>query len=547
MMKIMIVDDEVFVRIGIKTTLDWSNHGYEIIGEAEDGLEAVEMFNKFMPDIVLVDVLMPRMNGLEFIKKVKEQKSDCRFIILSCHNEFEYVREAMQLGVRDYIVKTTVKRDELHEIVDKVRDEILQERSSRNHHADEDARDPVHRPILIKEYVNGLLDGLDDCDTEIARKFEEFQLELKVPGLYSFIISVDNYAKMKKEYEPRHYELAMGGIANIAQEIFKRNVHGLAVRKNDRDVAGLISLEFQELKNNREVLLKRIANDIINAVKEFLQIEITIAISGEATSYSEIATLYQQASRNIERRFFTGFGSIIPNWEPQGESEEFKETLGLCEKELLEAVRQFDFEKAAMLLKDLNGMEILKKGRDVNYVKRIFLNLVLHLIKVAVDEPHEKEELSIPSFNPAEILSAECLSEVLAYTGQVLHAVTEVIDGRFNDQNKSILRRIKEYVRQNTEAEITLHDAAQYVSLSPGYFSRLFKKLTGENFIDYVIRCRMDKAKCLIINGEKLWCIAEKLGYTEVSSFSRVFKRIEGISPRQYRLKLLRDISDEVK
>jgi len=546
-MKMMIVDDEVFVRIGIKTTLDWGNHGYEIVGEAEDGMEAVEMFYKFMPDIVLVDVLMPRMNGLEFIKKVKEQKSDCRFIILSCHNEFEYVREAMQLGVRDYIVKTTVKRDELHEIVDRVRDEILQERSSRNHHVDEDARDPVHRPILIKEYVNGLLDGLDDCDTEIARKFDEFQLDLKVPGLYSFIISVDNYAKMKKEYEPRHYELAMAGIANIAQEIFKRNTHGLAVRKNDRDVAGLVSLEFQELKFNTQERLLGIAKDIINAVKEFLQIEITVAISEEATCYSQIGAAYQKASKHIDRRFFTGFGSIIPYWEPQIESKEFKEALELCEKDLLEAVRQFDFEKAAMLLKDLKGMEVFKKGRDADHVKRIFLNLVLHIIKLTVDEPHEKEKLSVPSFNPSEILSAECFSEVLACTGQVLHAVTDVIDGRFNDQNKSILRRIKEYVRENTEAEITLHDAAQYVSLSPGYFSRLFKKLTGENFIDYVIRCRIDKAKCLIINGEKLWCIAEKLGYTEISSFSRVFKRIEGISPRQYRLKLLRDISDEVK
>ncbi len=546
-MKVMIVDDEVFVRIGIKTTFDWSSHGYEIIGEAEDGMEAVEMFNKFEPDIVLVDVLMPRMNGLEFIKKAKEKKSGCRFIILSCHNEFEYVREAMKLGVRDYIVKTTVKREELLEIVNRVREEILQERSSRSRHEDEEVKASANRPILIKEYINGLLDGHDDCDTEIARKFREFQLDLKVPGLHVLILSIDNYAKIRKEYEPKRYELAISGIANIAQEIFKRSANGVAVRKNDREVVGLVSFERMEREKKGKELLPGIARDIINAVREFLQIGITIAISGEVTAFSHMGTAYRQASRCFERRFFTGFGSIIPSWEPEGESEEFKEVLEYYEKELLEAIRQFDFEKAAMLLKELHGREALKKGRDANFVKRIFLNLALHLIKAMVDEPHGKEGLSVPSFNPGEILSAECLQEVLDYTEQILHSVTEVIDGRFNDQNKNILRRIKEYVRLNTEADITLHDAAQYVSLSPGYFSRLFKKLTGENFIDYVIRCRMDKAKSLIIGGEKLWSIAERLGYTEVSSFSRVFKRIEGISPQQYRLKILREITREVK
>jgi Response regulator containing CheY-like receiver domain and AraC-type DNA-binding domain len=536
-MKILIVDDEVFVRIGIKTTCEWSSYGYEIVGEAEDGVEGVEYFNKYRPDIVLVDIMMPRMNGLDFIKQVKDINPACRFIVLSCHNEFEYVREAMKLGVRDYIIKTTIKRDELLEIVNRVADEIRAECSKIDALSEEKRENWINRPIIIKEYLNGLLDKIEPNENKILAKIQELQLELSVPDMHILLISVDHIANLKREYEPRYYELMIFGITNIAQEIIKRTANAVTFKRNDREVVCVISFPADSIKAEIMYELHVMANDIIKSIKEFLNVDISIGISNDASHFTEIGDIYNQASTLLERRFFSGPTSIITYKDPMEKSTVFTDAFQKFEVEMISHFQAFNFEQAVLLLDEFKNSPILKFGDDAELVKKVILDMMLNLFKILKDELLKKEQPAYKSFNPAQVLNAMYLQEILEYMDYILHEVGSMVDERFNHQNINIISKIKDYVQQNEGAEITLNEAAEYVNLSPGYFSRLFKKLTGENFSEYVIKFKVEKAKNLIREGEKLWTITQRLGYTEISSFSRIFKKIEGLSPQQYKMK----------
>lgn len=537
-MKILIVDDEMFVRIGIKTTLDWYKYGHEIVGEAEDGVEGIEMFNKYKPDIVLTDILMPAMNGLEFIRQVNKSNPFCRFIIMSCHNEFEYVREAMKLGVRDYIMKTTVKRDELLEIINKVSDEIKQEKIMADALNAEKMENFTNRHLIIREYMNRIIDELETNDGEISCKFNELQLELKVPNLYLILFSANCYRNDGKEFEPRHYDLLIHGITNIASEIFKQYAKAVVVKRNDKEVMVFINFDTMEDADITYKSLSDISNDVIKAVKEFLNIGISIGISPEISRFSDISNAYRKAASALERKFFVGPFNVIVYNDMYEADNSFKEKIVSLGQEILNAVKQMDFDKVDGFLEDIGSSDIVKSGTDTTFVKNTFLNLILNLIKHVEYEFLNKEEVSMIEFSPNEILKFEYFEDLLEHISRVIHEIMGVIENKFNMKYKFTINKLKEMLQRDSSEEISLNEAAEYVSLSPGYFSRLFKKLTGENFIDYLIKVKMEKAKSMIRNGEKLWMIAQKLGYTEVSSFSRIFKRMEGISPLQYRMKL---------
>lgn len=536
-MKILIVDDEVFVRIGIKTTFDWDKYGYEIVGEAEDGIEAVEMFNKYKPDIVLVDIMMPRMSGLDFIKEVRASNSFCRFIVLSCHNEFDYVREAMKLGVRDYIIKTTVKRDEFLEIVNGIAAEIQADRNMLDAIKVEKQESNVYRPIVVKDYLNAVIDGFENDEARIAAKIAGLQVELSVPNLYIILLSLDYQLKINKEYEPESYEQVILGIINIAQEILKRYGKVVVVKRNNRETVGLVSVCGGADKPAIFKELFILSEDIAKAVREFLNIGVSIGISEEIRRFTDISRVYVRTAEMLERRFFSGPSSIIVYQEAGDNGKEFMETLACLEKDALNSIRQFDFEKAELLLQEAKYSVILKQGQDHRLVKSVFLNLVMSVYKLLNDEFPGRDEKSELALYTAEIMEAEYFVELIDCVCLIIHCKAKVFDDRYSSSNKNMISKVIEYVHQNPGTDITLNDAADYVSLSPGHFSRLFKKLTGENFIDYIIKLKMEKAKSLIRSGEKLWSISLKLGYSEISSFSRIFKRIEGLSPRQYRMK----------
>jgi two-component system response regulator YesN len=309
-MKILIVDDEIFVRMGIKTTYDWSKYGFEIIGEAEDGIEAMDIFMKHKPDIVLVDIKMPRMNGIDFIAKVKDINPYCRFIVLSCYNEFEYVREAMKLGVRDYIIKTTMKRNELIEVIKKVAGEIKAEKEKLNVLNAEKRENYVNKPIVIKKFLNDVIEKIETNESSISRKISDFQLEIDVPNLFIILISLDNYKELKQKYDPKDYDLITFGVANISQEILRQYTKGYVFKRSSNELVCFVTFDRDTNVIQEKEILSFIAADIMKSVKEFLNIDISLGISGSIDSFSQIGEGYSNALSALRRKFFTGPNSI---------------------------------------------------------------------------------------------------------------------------------------------------------------------------------------------------------------------------------------------
>jgi len=535
-MKILIVDDEIFVRIGIKTIFDWNKYGFEIVGEAEDGIEAKELFIKYEPDIVLLDICMPRMNGLDFIKEIKEINPFCRFVILSCHNEFDYAREAIKLGVRDYIMKTTVKKDEILEIVCRIAEEIEIEKSKLMESRIEKKEIFTNRFVLLNRLLNDVVDKIEDDEVKIAAKIAEMQLNISTGNLHLILFAVDGYRYLKQEMEPKNYELLTAGITNIVQEISKQHENSYVFRRNEHEIITIVSFEKSADKKYIIEKLRLISRDTANAVKQLLNVDISAGASSGFDSFSQISEGYPMAQKALERKFFTGPSSVNLYYEKTGDSRELVQLFKKAEEELNCAFKNLDFDEALNLLKGIRKNMDHKSCDDYWQIKNISVNIFYNLSMIINNEKNLKTDIPGIRFDPSEVIHFECLGDILNDLEKAIKDILAIINNHSLYKNRNTINLVKEYINQNAASEITLNNVADHVNLSPGHLSRFFKKETGENFSDYIINSKMNTAKNMIRSGERIWKIAQVLGYAEVSSFSRIFRRTVGISPQQFRI-----------
>jgi len=447
-MRILIVDDEIFVRVGIKTTFDWGKHGFEIVGEAEDGLEAVNIFMKHKPDIVLTDILMPGMNGLDFIKQVKGVNPYCRFIILTCHNEFEYMREAMKLGVRDYIMKTTVKRDELLEIVSRVASEIEDERNRMDRLNAEKRENFINRPIVIQKFLNDVIDKIEADELKIRDKVAELQLEFSVPNLYLVLIHVDYYQKLKANCDPKSYDLLVFGVSNIAQEIFKQSLSAYAAKRNEKEIILFASFDNCDDVKQYKQKLTAICSDVIKSVKEFLNVSVSVGISNRIDNFEGISEGYKSALKAVERRFFKGAGSISFA-EDEGGGSILTRELGKFEEQINAEFANFNFEEALCILDNLKNSEEIKSGTDVRQTRNFFLNFMFNALKVLHTDVFYNDEGKDINFNPAVIFSCEYVDDLFDYFSGILSDISGLLEEKLNGKNRSIINKVKDYICQN--------------------------------------------------------------------------------------------------
>lgn len=536
LIKILVVDDETFVRLGIKTIFDWNNYGFEIIGEAEDGVEATEIFIKHKPDIVLVDICMPRLNGLDFIKRVKGINPYCKFIILSCHNEFEYVREAMKLGARDFIMKTTIKRDEMLAIVTEVAKEIRDERDKLKYLNSDKEETYINNTTKINDFFNELIDKEETNELNIFKKMKELQLTITVPNLFILVIAIDYYKKLKQDLEKKRFNVLISGVANITQEILKQYANSYVMKRDDNEIVCFVS--YRENTGQEGLKLLSLSEDIKKSVKEFLNISISLGVSENIKCFRDISQSYSETFNVLQRKFFKGPNSINFIGESCSNSYLLMEEMKLFENEFVQAFENLDLDLAMLKLMELNKSEILRSGSKPKQIQNEFMNILFTVLNQLNNKKFKSRELAFDEVDPSVVWSFEYIDEVVEYIERMIIDFSESLERYYYYKNKGIVDKVKGFINKNIGADITLNDAAKYVKLSSGYLSKVYKKETGENFIDYVIKTKINKAKSLIRTGEKVWTIAHMLGYAEVSSFSRIFKKVEGVSPWQYRMQI---------
>ena len=530
MVKVFLVEDEFVIREGIKKNIDWEGHGYQFVGEASDGELAYPMIKKEKPDIVITDIRMPFMNGLELSNLIKKEMPWVEIIILSGFEEFEYAKEAIKLGVAQYLTKP-ISGDDLLKELDAISvkiEENKREREIREKYLAEMKEDTVNdRKLFFEKLVTGAESAVD-----LIQHAEK--LELNVSAIYYNIMLTNMQASAHNQAE------FSSRLVNIEEEI-EGIIDEDYIIMFDRDLEGKAFLFKADTKEQLDEIIKEFCEKSKEIFDKYEEIRYFGGIGECAERLRDVPHSFETANKAFTRRFFTNESSFVTSSELSdrdiSEDKFDVETLD---------VKQLDRSKIKEFLKFGDGAETeyfvdeYLAGFGINAIKsQIFRQYIIMDVYFSVAEfvgslSSENIDQSLSGFKPDLVRIEE---ESRSYIISIINKGIELREGNVSGHNTDVVDSVKRYIDDNyADDELSLNTLASHVNFSPNHLSMVFSQQTGSTLIKYLTDYRMTKAKELLkCTNKKSSEISLMVGYKDPHYFSYLFKKTQGVTPTQFR------------
>jgi len=534
-MNVLVVDDEAFVRVNFKLAIDWEGIGYRLIGEARHGREALEKIVELKPDIVFLDIRMPVLDGIEVMRKLREQGSPCKVIVLSNHNEFEYVREAMRLGALDYIHKLNMNPDGVLDTLGRIREVIVREReqSNRIEHLSKNVEigKSSMRDMFCKEWVEGVVRH----PWEIESKIEQYGIGIKQPNVACLLMVIDQFAHVKKRYKDNMKHLLGFSIQNVTREVIRKYEEIEFFQIDEKTYCIIKSYSGLRSMSDMYAANWELIRTMKTTLKQFLNIGVSFGVSGLHERLLKVPVAYAEAMETVQSLFFEGADRVVTyGQQPAGSGQDsgrsrqtYKETL--TQLRLVLEREQFDELESAIDRLFLT----FKEYRDV--CRHDILDMSLNLHHLLHDRNVHAGASAFPTIE--QFMEAENLDQLRL----LLRSDVESLRGKPKDSGPAINYKIKmvlDYIHRHYDRDLTLEDLSQHVELNGSYLSRLFKEQTGMMLVPYINQYRVKKSVDYLKNSSmKTYEIAEKVGFRSIDNYYVAFKKIYGQPPNEYRKK----------
>ncbi|QJD84554.1 response regulator transcription factor [Cohnella herbarum] len=516
MYRVAIVDDEPVIRFGIRASVDWERENIGLAGDFANGEEAWKKISDEPVDILITDIKMPIMDGLELTKRTLSLHPKTKVILVSSYNDFEFVRQGLKLGVVDYLLKPTLEPEGLLELVRKCLRLIEEERKY-----DDDRR-------FIR--ATRLTSDRRKLETDIKRALVHEEMRLSPDEAPSWM--KEGYALCTvlvsglRETEESYGEMHVGMLLEELQEVVYETADvGVAFLAGDRTLVIGIPAPGDLPP---EKTIKAICSEWVDR----LDIRVTVGYAVGSTP-EMLRSVYRSSGLAAQRRFYEGEGTYgLPDCSDSLEypqSHENKPTQTLF-RELKSASQSRDYDAADAIVR--NWTERWRAMRtDPNNVRKEAFEIVTALFM-------NEQEMSVLLEGFEELKRAETLEELTGLlTTQIRGYRKSFAAGSHTFKgNKQLIDKAIAYISAHYTGDISLQRLADHVHMSKNYFCLQFKHHTGHNFIDYLIRLRIGKAKEIIGDHSlKIYEVAEKAGFNDVKYFSKLFKKMTGLSPVDYR------------
>lgn len=526
--KLLLVDDEAEVRHGVLEKIEWGKYGFEVVGEAENGKEALEIADKTNPDVIITDIKMPFMDGLELAKIARERFPTIKIIVLTGFDEFEYAQKAIKVNVTEYILKP-ISSSELISIIIKIKEQIDKEIAEKENI--EALREYYNRslPILKEKFLVSLITSTMRKE-EIEEKAKSYNLNLAGKSFLVSILSIDKTSEKWNEKE-----LVKFAVLNIVEESINKYETGIAFLHNEQiAIVTVYTDEDRETVTNKAF---KFLEELRQTIEKFLKITVTIGVGNICNEIIYIHQSYENANSVLDYRLIMGNDRII--WIEDIEPESTKKVIfdELKEHGLVSAIKVGTNEELALNIDNLfEGITDSKTSlKDYQIYLMEMLTAILKAARNSgVDIDSVFGEGSNLFFDFYKLTS---IDEVKQWLKTISIRIMEHIAKDRMDTSKLLVENAKNFVKEMYyDSEITINKICDYLHISPTYFSFIFKKETKITFINYLTQVRMDAAKELLRNTNlKSFEIAEKVGYSEPNYFSYSFKKRFGLSPSEYR------------
>lgn len=531
MYRLLIADDEQLERQALRFIIENNLPDIEVIGETGDGASAIDIATSEKPDIVLMDIRMPGMNGLEAAKKIRTLLPDTIVIMLTAMEEFNYAKEALTIGVADYLLKPVRPNDlvrTLGAIVGKISDvKLKQKREAELRKSVEDAI-----PFIQMSFVYDLISG-HIKDLSQFRERSRF-LGMKIDLGAALVVDIENFKQLtcsdteleKQILKQRIYQLICSIIGD----------RGLVSPFSSDKLVILLGFEENYTAEFVKEEMHKIATTLRLCIFSAMNISITIGLGRYYSNPLDLHKSYLEAMNAQRQRFFLGDNQIIHVDDiPYLSTGPFHYPFHY-ERAVLDKVRSGDRKQAKKALRELLN-EIFASKASIETVKACVLELLIVLSRAAVEGGANLDQLTLLNFQGINGLTGCNAKEQVEQW--MLESIDSFMDNMLKNRssmNVRVINKACDYIVANCHRNISLEEVAQTVHLSHFYFSRLFKQEKGYNFVDFITKVRIDRAKVMLQNPEyTVVHIASEVGYQDGSYFCRVFRNATDMTPNQYR------------
>ncbi len=513
MLKVLIVDDEFIIREGLKTIINWMEYGFEVCDTAENGWEGLKKIEQHKPNLVIVDIKMPVMNGLQMVEELNKREDPCKVIILTAYSDFGYAQQFIELGIDFYILKPIEQKDLIDKLI-KIRGRIESEEAARQHI---DNSMLLSRDNALEEIVTGVAEA-SATDKYIRQYRFNFPWKSYRVGLVEICRECSLDVKLRKQ--------ARG----LIEDYISRNSYGYVF-----DIDQYIGMLLGSIS---EMALPRVLMTLQNIINKNCDVKASISVGFPVPALDRAVQSYLDAFMLLEDKFLYGQRQImISTGEKKNESVPEPERAGewstdQAAKAILSAMDVNNTVRINNLLEEIRDWN-LKCRLSEETIKINYTGLYLTIINNLVSAEETMKNCSDDNCEVLEeIGDKSSLQELHGYIKFRLLFLSE----RLNiTRPQGTMKRILDYIDRNYAGDIKLENLAVLFNYNSTYLGKLFKAQTGMYFNAYLDSVRLEKAKQLLNEGYKVYQVVEKVGIKDIDYFYRKFKKYTGVSPSSFK------------
>lgn len=534
--KVFLVEDEMVIRRGIKNSIDWEKEGYIFCGEASDGELAYPMIIKEKPDILITDIRMPFMDGLELCKLVKKELPNIKILILSGYDEFDYAKEAIRLGVTEYLLKP-ISSGKLLEALNGVSESIRREKEDKDlvrKYMEEMRENTEHeKQKFFEQMIAGNLSMADALET--GKKYE---MNLSA-GMYNLLLFRFTLGK-----ENRKSGELLGEAEYAIEKLTERLEYVFEFQRGVEGWAFLLMADNEEQMSER---VKELSKDLEEIMKNYSTIAYFGGIGQPVARLRELEESFREAERALAARFTMELNRIIS-------VEDIRMAQNVDTLEDIEITSFGEIEKTRTMLEKFlnNGAEDeidefvdvyineLPEENLKSVLMRQYIIMDAYIVMMSFCEKIEGIEGEMQAQSEElknSMKTIQTLEEIKNYIRMLLKKIIGVRDTISGRRYSDIIEIAKDQIRKTYMSdEISLNTIAAEVGMSPSYFSSIFSKEMGKTFVEYLTEIRMDRAKELLMcSSMKTSEIGYEVGYKDPHYFSYIFKKTQNCTPKEFR------------
>lgn len=535
MYKVILVDDEILVRQAIGENIDWSSLGYELVTDCQNGKEAIEYLQDNPVDLVLTDINMPYVDGLELSKYIHENYPGTIVVIFSGYSEFDYAKKAIQYNVAEYLLKPVTPR-ELITVLGDLKTKLDEKQSDeRKRKKLEEVYTSYTRneSAIIANELSGLVQGTQEPAICI-HNLEKHGIQLVGAYFRVVVMDIDVFSNGIKYnvYEKKESALMSFVVGNISEEIVSREQCGVVYRDN----VGRVCILFYTNKP-REFGMKipEIIEEIRVNIYDSMKLTISVGVGGYVQEIDRLFESYEDASLMKKYQFVKGENSYFDYEKVKADLDntvDISDYLKMISGALI-SEEENEFPVLCQEIKEKIGKLYIDENKAVSYLYQIVMQIYTMKLELSGESEKDIRNREMVMGRISEAYSLEkAMAIIVDYGEEILEQLIAMRNPSGKKQALLALTYINEHF---SDKDLGLSTICSYLGISTSHFSNIYKEVTGETFMESLTRVRMEKAKQLLIETNlKNYEIADRVGFSDPHYFSIAFKKATGKTPKEY-------------